>query len=383
MALVDDQQIVLREIVDQAERPAAGRAAVEIARIVFDAGAVAQLLDHFQIVLDALLQPPRLGRLAERLEILDLGAQIELNLPDRLLRALARRDEQVGRIDDHAIELLEALARMRVDRADHFDFVVEENHPVALVPVGDVDVYRIAVHAERTGLEIGLAARVERVHEAVQQLVAADHVSQPEFDGRGVEILGVPDTVDARYARHDDDIVAPAEQSRARAEAHFFDFVVDRQVFLDKRIGRRNIGLGLVIVVVGDEILDGVLGEEILEFAVQLGRQRLVVAHDQRRFVQRRDHVGHRERLARTGDPEQRVVLAAAAQRVDELRDRLGLVAGRLVLRNQFEIHVAKLEIYVINRKGRRKRIIPRIFVQIFCPDEPARHTVARDSPEP
>ena len=78
MALIDNHQKVLREVVDQAKRTAAGRTPVEIARIVFDAGTVPQLLDHLQIVLDALFEPARLDRTAHRLEKFALFAQVEL-----------------------------------------------------------------------------------------------------------------------------------------------------------------------------------------------------------------------------------------------------------------------------------------------------------------
>jgi hypothetical protein len=45
---------------------------------------------------------------------------------------------------------------------------------------------------------------------------------------------------------------------------------------------RRHIGFGLVVVVVADEVLDRVVGEQRLELAVELGGQRLVVGQDQR-----------------------------------------------------------------------------------------------------
>ena len=39
------------------------------------------------------------------------------------------------------------------------------------------------------------------------------------------------------------------------------DLVVDRRVLLDVRVGRGDVGLGLVVVVVGDEVLDRVVGK--------------------------------------------------------------------------------------------------------------------------
>ena len=55
---------------------------------------------------------------------------------------------------------------------------------------------------------------------------------------------------------------------------------------LDVDVAGGNVGLGLVVVVIGDEVLDRVVREERLELVIELRRQRLVVRHDQRRAVQ-------------------------------------------------------------------------------------------------
>ena len=47
--------------------------------------------------------------------------------------------------------------------------------------------------------------------------------------------------------------------------AQAVDLVVDRRVLLDVGVRRRHVGLWLVVVVVGDEVLDPVVGEELLE----------------------------------------------------------------------------------------------------------------------
>jgi len=56
------------------------------------------------------------------------------------------------------------------------------------------------------------------------------------------------------------------------------DLRVDRRVLLDVEVAARDVGLGLVIVVVGDEVLDRVLGEVGAELVAELRGERLVVA---------------------------------------------------------------------------------------------------------
>ena len=345
VTLVDNQQKVFREIIDQAEGPTARRTPVEIARIVLDPGTITQFLNHLQVVFDALFEPPGLGRLTDRLEKLALFPQIELDHPDRLLDAFARRHEQIGRVNDHAFERFEPLSGHRIDQADHLDLVIEENHPIALLAVSGENIDRIAVYTERGRPEIVLAAGVERIDQRVQQFVATDHIADFQLDRRGMEVLGIADPVYARHARYDDDVVTAAQQRRSGAEPHFLDPFVDRQILFDKSVRRRQVSLGLVIVVIRDEIFDRILRKEVFELAVELRRKRFVMAHDQRRLIQRGDHVGHRKRLARTGNAEQRIVPATVPQRRHELPDRFGLIPGGAVFRYQFEIHGAKVRI--------------------------------------
>jgi hypothetical protein len=91
----------------------------------------------------------------------------------------------------------------------------------------------------------------------------------------------------------------------------------------------RHIGLGLVVVVIGNEVLDGVVGKELAEFGVQLGGQRLVGRQDQRRAPGAGDDVGHGVGLARAGDAEQGLEAQAVLQPFDQAIDGLRLVAGR------------------------------------------------------
>ena len=88
--LVDEHQKVLREIVQQRERRVAGPAAVEVARIVFDAGAIADFAHHLNIVARALLQPLRLHQTVARAQRLHLLVQVALDVLKAGVHLLAR-----------------------------------------------------------------------------------------------------------------------------------------------------------------------------------------------------------------------------------------------------------------------------------------------------
>ena len=55
------------------------------------------------------------------------------------------------------------------------------------------------------------------------------------------------------------------------------------RVLLDVEVGLRDVRLGLVVVVVRDEVLDRVAGEELAELVAELRGERLVVRDHERR----------------------------------------------------------------------------------------------------
>ena len=80
VALVDYREEVLREVVEQAERTVALAAAVEIARVVLDAGAVSEFFYHLHVVVHPFLDSLRLEQPCFLAEMLDLTSEVELNL---------------------------------------------------------------------------------------------------------------------------------------------------------------------------------------------------------------------------------------------------------------------------------------------------------------
>ncbi|MNL52937.1 hypothetical protein D3C87_1761480 [compost metagenome] len=104
--------------------------------------------------------------------------------------------------------------------------------------------------------------------------------------------------------------------------------IVDRGVLLDEGIRGRHIGFGLVVVVIGNEILHGIVREERLEFAVQLSGQGFVRRQHQGWTLHLSDHVGDAEGLARAGHTEQRLVRQPGFDALDHQTDGFRLIAG-------------------------------------------------------
>ncbi len=140
-----------------------------------------------------------------------------------------------------------------------------------------------------------------------------------------------------RHGR-DDDHVAAREQVRRRGVAEPVDVVVPRAVLLDVEVGLRDVRLGLVVVVVGDEVLDRVVREELAELVAELRGERLVVRDHERGAPDLLDDPGHRRRLAGAGRAEQRLVPRARREPTHDRLDRLRLVAGRRIVGRRLQL---------------------------------------------
>ena len=135
----------------------------------------------------------------------------------------------------------------------------------------------------------------------------------------------------------DDDRIGAFQQRLGRRQSHLLDMLVDRGVLLDVGIRGRHIGLGLIVIVIGDEIFNCIVRVQPAHFSVELGGQRLVGSQNNGRPLDRLNDIGDGEGLARAGHTQQGLVSQAIIQSLDERCNGLRLIAGRLHRRYQLE----------------------------------------------
>ena len=100
--------------------------------------------------------------------------------------------------------------------------------------------------------------------------------------------------------------------------------------YLNVGVRRRDVRLGLVVVVIADEVLDRVVREEALELVAQLSGERLVGSYDQRRLLDLLDRPRDGRRLTGPGGTEQRIESVALLDALDQPLDSARLIARRL-----------------------------------------------------
>ena len=340
VALVHEQQEIVREIVDQRGRRRAGRTSCNDAGVIFNAGAEADLRQHLQIVLRPLPDALRFEQLIVLLEEFDALPHLRLDVLHRAGHFLLRRDVMRGGIDGDVAENAFRHSGDGVDLADAVDLIAEKLHADgAAHPVGRVNFHRIAADAVGVADEIHVVALVADIGQTAHQLVAVALLPGAQGNDHALVVDRVAQTVDAGDGGNDDHIPALGQRG-SRAVAQALDLVVDGGVLLNIGVGVRDIRLWLIVVIVGNEIFHGVVREELPELRAELRRQRLVVRQHERRPVQLLDDVRHGKGLAGAGDAKQDLLVEAHFDAVYKFFDGLRLVAGRLIFGNKLKIHI-------------------------------------------
>ena len=174
-------------------------------------------------------------------------------------------------------------------------------------------------------------------------MFVAHLVTHRKFNRCGMKIGRIAYTIQTRHARHDYHIAASREQRRSGTQTHLLDFGIYRKVLFNIGVGRRQICLRLIVVVIRHKILHRIVGEEIFELSIELCRKGFIVAQDDCRTVEMLDDICHRKGLSRPRNTQQSIMLRPPFNRLDKLGNRFGLVTRRSIFRHKFEIHTAKL----------------------------------------
>ena len=189
---------------------------------------------------------------------------------------------------------------------------------------------RVAADAEHISLESNVISLIAYLDELAQKLVKIARLPRAQGYDHVFIVDRVAETVDARDGCNDYD-VAPLKKARRCTVAQALDLVVYCAVLFNEGIRVRNIRLGLIIVVVRDEILHGVIREKLAKLRAQLRRKGLIVRQNERRAVELFDNARHGEGLARAGDAEQNLLIESVFDAAHERLYGLRLIAHRRI----------------------------------------------------
>src|SRR5581483_8634985 len=271
-----------------------------------------------------------LEHLSFGLEPANLLLQLVADLADRPLDRRLRGHVLRRREDRDRVVAREHFAGERIEVRYLLDLVAEERHAVRRLRVRGLDLDDVSLDAESPPSKQRVVADVLDVDQLAEHEITILLLARVDEDDPLLVLLGGSETVDARDGGDDDDVAA-REQRRRRRVPEAVDVVVARRVLLDVQVRLRDVRLGLVVVVVRDEVLDRVGGEEFAELVAELGGERLVVSDHERRPAHLLDRPGHRRGLAGPRRADERLEPLAAEEALGQLSDRPWLVSGGAV----------------------------------------------------
>ena len=290
---------------------------------------MADLGHHLDIEPRALLQALRLDEpvcVTQHRKPVD---QLFLDGLDGFENTLARGHVVTLGIHGEARNSADDLAGEWIEVAQILDFVVEELDPHRVpLRLRRMDIDDFATNAIGSTMQLDLVSRVLQLGETPENESLIDRLAPHQVQHHRVVGGRIAEAVDRRHGGHDD-AVTVLQQRLCRRQSHLLDMVVDRRIFLDVRVGRRDIGFRLVIVVVGDEILDSVVWKELTHLPIELSGQRLVGSKHECRTADPFDDLRHRECLAGPRDTEQCLMGESGFDPFDQPLDRSGLIACR------------------------------------------------------
>ena len=186
--------------------------------------------------------------------------QLRLDSRDRPLHPLRTSDIVRRGEDVHLVGLPDDLAGERMQVGQALDLVAEQLDAYGELLVHGEHLDGVTADAERATTEGEVVAGVLDGDEPAQQCVPLDLLPDPDAHHPVDVFLWGAQTVDAADACYHDHI-PPCDQCGGSAVPQPLDLLVDRGILLDVGIGLRDVGLGLVVVVVAHKILDRVVGQ--------------------------------------------------------------------------------------------------------------------------
>ena len=326
VAFVDHHQKALGEIIQQTEGRVALLAPVKIPAVILDAGAEADLPQHFDIVFRALGDALGFQQLAFRLKLRHSLLHVAFDAGDVFFPVLLVGGVVGGGKDRRVLHGMQHVPVHHGKLADPVDLVAEKFHADAVFQLSFGDhLHSVPPNAEIPPFKRYVVALILNVHQTAQQLFRRHFHPRTQGNHLPLILAGVAHGINAGNGG-DNNHVVPLLQGGGGAVAQTVDFQIDGSVLFDVGIGRRNIGFRLVIIVIGNEIFHRAVREKGLELAAQLGGQRFVVGDHQGGPLHLFDDGRHGKGFARTRHPQQHLGGHALLHPSRQGFDGLGLI---------------------------------------------------------
>ena len=204
VALVHKHQGIFGHVIGQRRGRISRRTACQMARVVFNALAVADFGEHFKVKPRALLHALCLDQLALGHKELDALGQFHLDGLHCRHHLFPRRDVMAAGVHREAWNLLADAARERVEKLERFNLIVKQLQADRHLAVfGREDVNRVPAHPESPARKINVIALVLHADQLGNHVALAGFVAHPQRHDHLVVRLRLANAVNGRHRGHD------------------------------------------------------------------------------------------------------------------------------------------------------------------------------------
>ena len=188
-----------------------------------------------------------------------------------------------------------------IDFRNPVNFVTKEfNSNGSAGPIGRIHFQCIPTQPELISGKVDIIAFITNFCQLSQDFIQRAHLSHPKGDHHALIVNRVTQAIQTADRRNHDHISA-FEKRRCGTMTQPVNFFVDGGILFDVGICMSNVGFRLVVIVIGNEILNRIIGEEFPELRTKLGSKGLIMGKNQCGAVQLFNNRCHSEGLTGTG----------------------------------------------------------------------------------
>ena len=193
---------------------------------------------------------------------------------------------------------MQCLGSFWVNAFDRLNLITPKRNPNGVVSIGEKDVHRITIHPKIPPIEFSPCSTVQTRYQLVEEFVSGYFLSHFYGNHTFMKFHGVPDSVYARDGGHNDHVSSSAQERRGGTQTQFLNFLIDPKVLFNVGVGHWDEGLGLVIIVIRNEVLHEVVREEFFELTIKLSGEGFVVTQNEGGSLRFLNHIGHGKGLS-------------------------------------------------------------------------------------
>ena len=268
MRLINNKKKIILKIIHQRIRRLSRGQSRQMSGIILDSGTKTSLLHHFHVKISSLRYSLSLNELVLTFKIIYLFLHFCKNGIRCPFDLLLGHNIMRCRKNSHMALFIFNLTGKYINFRDPLNFISKKLHTDGPVrSIGRKNLQHITFHPEGTPVKIHLIPCVLNVDQLPDNLVSVFFHAGPQRNHHVKKLLGRTKTVNTGYRRHHNHI-SPLTESRSSGKTHLINLVIGGRILGNVGISGRNIGLRLIVIVIGYEIFHCVVRKEFFELSI-------------------------------------------------------------------------------------------------------------------